>query len=367
MKVYLFACIEKNIGDDLFIKILCERYPNIEFVISAQAQYGSLERIPNLSFSNVLEKWNWASSLGTNSTIKSFIAKIIQKYYEFRLPNYEIGVSIVGNAFKNLEYTGWRQSQWIRERIKLVDKFYLISTNFGPYSDERWRMDFANIFAQMSDVCFRDQYSYNLFSNLDNIRVAPDAVITMGIKKHENNKNVIISLIDCALSVRSDELKNSASKYEKKMADTITLLVSKGYTITLLNSNTKQDRPACNHILDMIDQSNVTVLDYEGDIDEIFELYSKSSYIIGTRLHTIILGWLYNLSVVPIVYDIKVANLLKTCMFEGSIFDITKLQNVTANEIVKALESNSYTIPEHILKKANDQFFMLDKELKKRW
>ena len=54
-------------------------------------------------------------------------------------------------------------------------------------------------------------------------------------------------------------------------------------------------------------------------------------------------------------------------MFEGSIFDITKLQNVTESEIVKALENNSYTIPEHILKKANDQFFMLDKELKKRW
>ena len=51
MKCYLFACIEKNIGDDLFVKIICDRYPDTDFVITSKAQYGSLKEISNLHFS----------------------------------------------------------------------------------------------------------------------------------------------------------------------------------------------------------------------------------------------------------------------------------------------------------------------------
>lgn len=360
MRVYLFACIEKNIGDDLFVKLLCERYPDIVFVITSKAKYGSLKRIPNLVFSDVLKKWNWASSLCPNNKIKSVVAKVIQVYYTFKLPKYKIGVSIVGNAFKNPEYSGWAQSRWIREKIKLVDKFYIMSTNFGPYKDERWKTDFEKIFSTMSDVCFRDKYSFDLFSNLSNVRFAPDAVFTMGKKQHENNKNVIISVIDCSFYARNENLKKVAPVFEKKMAETIDILYQNGYTVTLLNSNTEQDKPACKRILKMIGSHDISVVDYDGDLDLIFELYKHSSFVIGTRLHTIILGWLYNMSVVPIVYDIKVSNLLDACSYNQALFDITQLDCVTGLDIVNALVNNHYVVSKDILDNAQNQFLKLD-------
>lgn len=360
MKAYLFACIEKNIGDDLFVRTICNRYPNTKFIITSEANYGSLQNIHNLIFSDILSKWNWASSAGGNSKLKYLIAKILQKYYESKLPKYELGVYIVGNAFKNKKYTGWRQSRWMRERINLVDKFYILSTNFGPYQDEQWKYDFDKIFPQVKDVCFRDKYSYDLFSNLENIRYAPDAIFSIGQRRHITNKNVIISLIDCAFEARSIELQDSSVAYEEKMVEVIEKLLEKGYNITLLNSNTIQDRPACNRILRKLDNSQVSVVDYDGNLDLIFDLFENSSYIIGTRLHSIILGFLYNLNVLPIVYDIKVANMLDSCDFDQKKFDITNLDNIDSSEIVDALEHNSFIISEKVIEDANNQFLKLD-------
>lgn len=343
MKVYLFACIEKNIGDDLFVKILCERYPNTDFIITSNAKYGTLAKIPNLKFSKKLKKWNWACSLEPKSRVKEIIARILEKYYALFLPKYNLGVSIVGNAFKNNEYTGWKQSHWIREKIKFVDKFYIISTNFGPYNNECWKKDFNKIFSKMADVCFRDEYSYNLFSQLPNVRYAPDAVMTLGHREHNMNNNVIISLIDCSLEGRSEKLKKATEIYELRMVETIKLLNKNGYKVTLLNSNTEQDRPCCNRILSSIDENiKINVVDYNGDLNEIFELYNNSSYVIGTRLHTIVLAWIYKTPVVPIVYDIKVSNLLKTCIFDKIKFDITNLKAITATDIVNAMKNNNF-------------------------
>ena len=362
MKAYLFACIEKNIGDDLFVKIICERYPNIDFVITSEANYGSLKEIRNLIFSKSLTQWIWASSLGQSNRIKRIIGKIIQIYYSWQLPRCEVGVMIVGNAFKNLKYTGRGQSQWIRERIGLANRFYIISTNFGPYSNESWKNDCTKIFSKVKDICFRDNYSYKLFSQLPNVRVAADAVLTLGLMDHEKNKNVIISVIDCSFKARSNNLKKIAFIYEKKMIDTINYLLQEGYNVTLLNSNSDQDRPACERILRKINKDSVSVIDYDGNLDIIFQLYKRSSYVIGTRLHTIILGLLFKMVVVPIVYDIKVDNFLKDCQFDQTYFDIKNLDSVSEKDIANALQEYNYIIPSDILDNSQQQFMTLDKE-----
>ena len=365
MKVYLFACIEKNIGDDLFVEILCRRYPNVEFIITSRAEYGSLKRLPNLRFSDNLEKWSRASTRGQRSAVKAFAAKIIQSCYRLALPRCKVGVSIVGNAFKNKEYTGWTQSRWIRERVGLVKSFYLMSTNFGPYTDENWKKDFDKIFASMSDVCFRDHYSYDLFSHLPNVRFAPDAVISMGKQNRTktDSKNVIISLIDCSFGARGEELKKAAASYESKMCELICRLTGSGYNVTLLNSNTEQDRPACDRILKSCSSDGLRVVDYDGDTEKVMELYRTSDYVIATRLHTIVLAWLFGIPVVPIVYDIKVNNLLDACNFTGRRFMITESEKLSCDSIIDAMNQYDFVLSEEIIALSELQFKALDREL----
>lgn len=365
MKVYLFACIEKNIGDDLFVKLLCERYPNVDFLITEQANYGSLAKIPNLHFSKKLSKWMWAMSLDPHSPIKKAISAIIRACYSLTLPKRDVAISIVGNAFKNYKYTGWSQSKWIRSRIKLVKRFYLISTNFGPYNDERWKEDFCQIYPQMADVCFRDEFSYNLFKHLPNARFAPDAVISLGNQTTEadRDKRVIISLIDCAFGPRSEELHKSANTFEAKMVDAARRFLDEGYKITFLNSNTEQDRPACDRIMSILDSKDVEVLDYDGDLESVFELYKRSACVVATRLHTIILSWLYGLPVVPIVYDIKVENMLNSYGFNSDKYDIKALGSVSGDDIFNSMNRYNFVLPNEIITASNQQFAEIDKEL----
>jgi colanic acid/amylovoran biosynthesis protein len=368
MKVYLFACIEKNIGDDLFIKLLCERYPNIDFIISEQAEYGSLEKISNLHFSKNMSKWIWAMSLNPKNPIKKAAAMLFRAFYSLKLPKCDVAVSIVGNAFKNMDYTGWEQSRWIRKRIKHAKRFYLISTNFGPYKDDGWKEDFEKIYPKMADVCFRDEYSYELFKHLPNTRFAPDAVISMGKRSREEcaEKRVIISLIDCSFAARSEELHRATDAFENVMAATAKKFLGEGYKVTFINSNTEQDRPACDRILRMIESTDVDVLDYDGNLEEVFELYQKSSAVIATRLHTIVLAWLYGLPVVPVVYDIKVENLLDSYKFTCDRYDIKKMNDISEEDIYNSICKYDFALPDKIVEDSKLQFREIDKEFLKK-
>lgn len=56
-RIVLFACIEKNIGDDLFIYTIANRYRECRFIISSEANYGVLKDQDNLIFDDDLRKW----------------------------------------------------------------------------------------------------------------------------------------------------------------------------------------------------------------------------------------------------------------------------------------------------------------------
>lgn len=363
--VILFACIETNIGDDLFVRTICNRYPNVDFYITNLAKYGDLEKIPNLHFDQRIAKWSRLSTIGEQNRFKSFIASILIRLYETTMKKYNVGVCIVGNAFKNTAYYGKSQSRWMKERVRLVDKFYLLSTNFGPYYDKRWYEDCCPIFNGMKDVCFRDRSSFELFHHLPNVRYAPDAILSLGrMKRNEQSKHILVSVIDCLFPVREKRLNLATETYEQLMAQTIDIYANKGYRVTILNANALQDRPASDRIYSRCNRKEcITIFDYNGDIEEIIDLYANTSLVIATRLHTIILSWLFDIPVFPIVYDIKVKNLLKSYHFSGHYMEIDKLDNILGKEIERILEEYSFRIPDSLIDQANKQFEMLDNEL----
>lgn len=361
--ILLFACIERNIGDDLFIQTLCNRYPKHNFIISDKAKYGSLSRIDNLKFSKVLKWWLLFDSVSSRNVVKSGVSRIIKAFLQIILGKHKIGVYIVGNAFKNTNYSDASQLDWLKNRIALSREFYLLSTNFGPYSDERWRNDALKCFETVTDVCFRDLKSYELFENLNNVRYAPDAILSLGKqKKMKSKKNILISVIDCKLSSRETWLKNLSSIYENKLVEIIKLFREQGYNIILLNSNTKQDSPASDRIKSHFLANEIAVFNYTGDLDKLQDLYSSAEYVIGTRLHTIILAWLFDIPVYPIVYDIKVENILKSYLFKGKYTLISTIDKISAESVWENL-SNYKGIESEIIKSASKQFAVLDKEL----
>lgn len=369
MKRIIFACIEKNIGDDLFVYSICSRYKDKTFYIDKTAQYGDLAKIDNLKFSHLLKIWNRFSISEPKSKTKKQIKKMILSFSEIFLGKNNIVIYIVGNAFKNKKYIGPEQLNWLRDRERISQSFYLLSTNFGPYNDSRWKNDCLNEFKKMTDVCFRDTYSYELFKNEIEIRYSPDAVLSLQ-QEYVNSKDrsdrdiVIISMIDCGMSSRGKEINNIINDYEKKLAEISKYYIKKGLKIVLLTSNNIQDFPAANRIKNMVNDSDVSIFEYKGNFKEVFKLYSKAKYVISTRLHVMILSWIYNVPVLPIVYDIKVKNLIETYKFNNPHIDIYKINNFDIKELDIIFDNYEFGNCEEIKKQSLGQFIKLDKNLK---
>lgn len=364
-EVMLFACIEKNIGDDLFVYIVCNRYPDSQFTITSDADYGDIAELENLKFSRELKRWLWASSIGEKNILKRIIGIILEKVFELKIKKCETAVYIVGNAFKNLDYIGKSQTRWIRERVKLTEYFYLMSTNFGPFADERWVNDCSEVFMKMTDVCFRDKESYSYFANLDNVRCAPDAVFSLGKRVNIPQKILLMSVIDFSLKDRNKKLHSRAGIYEEKMLEIAEGYISEGYKIILLNSNSNQDRDASRRIgYNVIKKENIQIIDYDGNLESIFNLFESAELVIATRLHTIVLAFLYGIPVIPIEYDIKVTNLLNMCGFDGYKASPEDMDKLSYSFVKKKFSEYSFVLPNEIIERAEAQFERLDKQLK---
>ena len=356
-KMYLFACIEKNIGDDLFIYCVCKRYPFIDFIISDQANYMKINNISNLRYSKKLKNWIRFANSDPNSIIKSIIVRFLENIFKFKLKKLD-SIYIVGNAFKNMNYKGEKQLFWLKRRVNLSNKFFLLSTNYGPSNNDKWIDDCKNVFKTIDDVCLRDRKSFELFKDLPNVRYAPDAVISCVLPEYNKNDNyIVISIIDCLLNERSEKLKKTALDYEKKMSSIINSFTKNNYNIVLLNSNSLQDNPASQRILKMCnDMDKIKIINYNGNLKEVFNIFENAKAILATRLHTIILGWLYNIPTIPIVYDIKVKYLLESYEFNNANFDINDLKDLNYNKILNIINNYEFSLNSNLIVASNEQF-----------
>ncbi len=66
-------------------------------------------------------------------------------------------------------------------RLKQKKK-YLLNINMGFGITTKFLNDCANIFLKYDDVCFRDEYSYNLFRGMVSCRIAPDVVLNWALE-----------------------------------------------------------------------------------------------------------------------------------------------------------------------------------------
>ena len=85
--------------------------------------------------------------------------------------------------------------------------------------------------------------------------------------------------------------------------------------------------------------------------------------MIGTRLHTIILGWLYGAFVVPIIYDIKVQELLKSYGYKGLSFDISDMKDCTGVNIEQHITSCQLDNLDSLINSSQEQFLRIDRHL----
>ncbi len=353
--VYVKCFLSKNFGDDLFLKVLCDRY-NEKFYLYSSIDY------PHISKNLEIKKINIFGRI----IRKIFYISKKDNIYQFLLSRKsKIIIVIGGSLFIEKTFKEFK----LYKMYSKFKEYYIIGANIGPFfSNEFVKKINQVVFFNAKDVCLRDKKSYDLFKILKNVRYAPDIIFFLPVKKYINNEEniVIFSIIDCYK--KAGQIKNpNAKNYEILIKDLICFYQKKNFKIKLFSfCKFEGDEKAINRIYDQLeDKNNVSKYFYDGNIDEALDVFSRSKVIIGTRFHANILGLIMNKVIIPIIYNDKTENLLYDINFKGIVYDINKLDNYNGLDIDENKLSYKCDVSKQI-KDSQRHFEKLDKVLKRK-
>lgn len=368
-KVLLKLYSEFNLGDDLFLKMILERYPKVKFYLNANKKYKVVfknkSNLNIFNYSKIVRLYNkgiWFLSKvlypkeGQNSLVK-YINAINKNYYNHT----DIFVSIGGSIFMQKKirpfYLDIEYYKQINIFFKDKPKFYL-GCNFGPFLDPAFKTEYEFIFEKAMDVCFREEYSKKLFDNLNNVRFKPDIVFGLNINKAEKkDRSVGFSIISARGNVDS-------KIYMRKYAELISYYQSNGYKVFLFSFCKKEgDQKTINDIMKLLQKrENINPVFYNGDIESFLRIYSSVEQVYCGRFHSMILSMLCNQKIFPVVYSDKMTNVLQDICYKGDVVFMEDFHRLDPEYLFKSISLNSYYISSQV-KEADKQFQILDKFL----
>lgn len=228
MNFLVNAYFSKNVGDDLFLKVLFERYPQANWYLLT----------PNPDYKNVFGDYKNVHILKTLSfnllglRRVDLFTKVNDNFLNYQMYD---GLIIIGGSIF-MEGPEWKKG--LENRSILPDRFkrlnkksFIIGSNFGPFKDKEFTDKHKDFFSLFENICFRDKYSYELFQDLSNVRFALDVVFSLKVEKSvRREKSVGISMINLKNRI---ELKDYYQAYNDKMVDLINHYLRLDYNIKL--------------------------------------------------------------------------------------------------------------------------------------
>ncbi len=350
MKIFLRAYLRKNLGDDLFLKIILNRYKRVTFCVNDDKR--------------VLKAFN-ASNVCGRSTLRRVFDKIRLVFGCNVNNDSDCAATVVlgGSMFIEKSETRGEIHKNILDRYPNDKPLFIIGCNFGPYKNRYYVDEYNMLFSRAEDVCFRDGSSASIFSGLNNVRVAPDLVFGLDISKFDirTEKKIIISVID--MTKRGD-LAKYKREYEVAIANIADSYLRKKYDVVLTSfCKTEGDEEAIASICSIMNGS-ARIKRYDGDMDDILSEIASSEILIGTRFHSIVLGILFNKRILPIIYSDKTKNMLNDINYKGKMLEINQMADLNISSIDEYIYK--YGDISRIREEAKGHFEKLDEFLGKR-
>lgn len=351
-KSFLYAYGGVNLGDDLFVRVICGRYPGAQFYIwGDEARREVFRDVPNLK---VLLRDNPVSKL-LGAIRPSFAAR----YHGWLEKRCDAVVYIGGSIF--MEYPNWAQiATWWDYEAK-NRPFYVLGANFGPYHTEAYRETMAQVFGNCRDVCFRDRYSAGLFPGV--ARCAPDILLGYPMPRVPvKDRQLFVSAIDCAGRDEAHSLDRFDSSYTANLAQLLNGYLDEGWRIVLSSfCKTEGDEDGIRKVLDAMGVADcdprIQLLPYDGtNTDALLTALAESERVIATRFHGVILALAAGRPVLPVVYSDKTLRVLEDLNFDGTVVD---LREERSWENARNWKENTQ-VPEAVRRGAEVHFEKLD-------
>ena len=310
-KIFINYNAKDNFGDDLFVKIVCNAFPQAKFNTLIPKEFGKgIEKIKNLK-------------------ITDLNPKAPEKAYVKAVSKADICVYLSGQAF--VEEAEDIEEYWDFRYMLRSKPLYFINTSFGPYYTKNFFSVSRDYISGCEGVWFRDNSSYSMFDG-DNVHYMPDiAYLTefpnaMVLPK----QYVVLSLVDLSgrpyISVVYD-------KYIKKMQWIAQYFKDKGYEVIILAScKYEWDDKAAENLSDL-----GTVVTYDGNIDYILSVIRGAECVIGSRFHSIICALAAGVRAIPVCYSDNLKSAVKDFDSEHPCFDVKNLDDITEEKLNSAI------------------------------
>jgi colanic acid/amylovoran biosynthesis protein len=308
-----------NLGDDLLVHILASRYRN-DISITANGST-ALTGLPNVS---TITTRRGSARLNRLADKVLNRPRVNHRELATAAQSHDALVHIGGSIFIERNDT---QDYWEREAeyyASLPVPYFIIDANFGPYVRPEFPDLVRRILAGAADVCLRDEESFSRFSDLGNVRLAPDAGFTIQPHPSSMQTDVVFSVMD----LTATHGESIARSYEAACADAVRDLVRGGRSVLLMSfCEFQRDQIAAERILALADLTGgstdrAAIYRYTGDLDEALGILSTTGLIVGTRFHATVIGVALGIPTLPIVYSRKTSNMLDEIGFPGVRIDL---------------------------------------------
>lgn len=351
-RVKIKAYAAGNLGDDLFIELLCSRYPEVRFYLCGSKKFSDLYRkIPNLKYysydTNAVRIQMALYRLLANAVncvcgrevlcqMTTDVAR--NKKYERKA---DVNVYIIGSGFMNsVEECEISDQKLSEERQYYKLHPYLLGCNFGPYAHDVYLEMYRELFQDTADLCFRDSYSLGLFSMVKTARMAADIVFCYPVEKvqlehtHLPENYLLISVAN--LGKDRDEASGYITDYTEMLRR---LVVDRNnrhlHTVFLGFSREQGDDLAIYDVLHDIQCPDLNHVYCYPDISSLqaLSLFQNADYVIATRYHAMILALLFGKKVCPICYSEKMIHVLEDISPHAKCVTLQELKQLDISQI----------------------------------
>ena len=343
-KVFIIAYSKVNLGDDLFVDILVNRYKNVQF------------------FTRAIQEKTYIYNKNANLHFKDYT---LEDLAEISDKEFDAIVYIGGSIF--MEKAGGV------ERIKKLNAiaanckknnvpFLFISSNFGPFKTPEYKREVQKLMRNITDICFRDRKSYETFNKYPSVRYAPDVVFSYSRPVRVKKDTVGISVLNFKYR---KELKFYQRKYYEVLKTSIINYIKQGKTVTLFSfCEYEGDEDTIDLLLSELPSryvDKIQVERYRGKIDDFIKKYSSMEYFLCSRFHSMILSAIFKQKVSILSYSNKIVNVIYDLHLSKDIYNVSEINDITD---IPLNEFDRLNVNEKIIEDSEKQFDGLDKLLK---
>lgn len=316
MRVLLKAYTQLNVGDDLFIDIIARRYPRAEFMLAGETngRYAlfAAARANLREFCGHTLFYRAARRLGRVPFAEKSILRASDAV-----------VYIGGSIFMENTKDRYLENAMLAETeycAKRKIPYHILSCNFGPYKTEKYKERMRTCFERCAEVCFRDRVSYDMFSDMPNVRCAPDAVFSFDMEKPQVRGDVL-GVVPISYENRAEGAEYG-KRYIKTAAEYIRRHLEDGGRAEIFCFCAFEgDADAAEAIIAELGDmgGSVSVRVYDGELYDFLKEYLSCGRIFASRFHAIMLAIMYGIPLIPHIYSKKTENVLRDMGIYGEI------------------------------------------------